>query len=68
MSGIESGAIDYVIRVHADPSEIHPREWNELLAAQVAPLPFMRHEYLKALHDSGSAAPDAGWSPGRRPT
>lgn len=63
MSGIESGAIDYVIRVHADPSEIDPQEWNELLAAQAAPLPFMRHEYLKALHDSGSAAPDAGWSP-----
>ncbi len=27
------------------------------------PTPFMRMEYLRALHDSGSATPAAGWSP-----
>ncbi len=37
-------------------------EWNGLLAAQTSPLPFMKHEYLCALHDSGSATPDTGWA------
>jgi predicted N-acyltransferase len=63
MSGVESGAIDYVIRVHADPSEIDPAEWNELLAAQATSSPFLRHELLKAMHDSGSATAETGWAP-----
>jgi uncharacterized protein len=63
MSGVESGAIDYVIRVHADPSEIDPVEWNELLAAQPSPSPFLRHELLKAMLDSGSATAETGWAP-----
>ena len=37
--------------------------WNALLARQAVPTPFMRHEYLAALHASGSAAPDTGWTP-----
>jgi len=37
--------------------------WNELLEAQHAPTPFMRHEYLLALHESGSAVAQAGWAP-----
>lgn len=57
---------DYVIRVLDSPLDIAAVQWNDLLAAQEpdAPLnPFMRHEYLAALHESGSATPETGWSP-----
>lgn len=54
---------DYVIRVHTDPAAIDAAAWNALLDAQDAPTPFMRHEYLGALHRSQSAAPDTGWAP-----
>nr|WP_205763687.1 MULTISPECIES: GNAT family N-acetyltransferase [unclassified Acidovorax] len=37
--------------------------WNALLAAQPHATPFMRHEYLAALHASGSATPRTGWTP-----
>ena len=59
----ESGSKDYVIRVLDDPSAITPSQWNGLLDAQDAPTPFMRHEYLAALHDSASAVDDTGWLP-----
>ena len=63
MRNIEGGAIDYVIRVHADPADIDATQWNELLFSQAEPSPFLRHEFLRALNDTGCAAPDAGWSP-----
>jgi len=53
---------DYVIRVHDDPSQIDARAWNALLEAQASATPFMRHEYLLALHASASASPGAGWT------
>ena len=53
---------DYVIRVHADPARVDAAAWNALLAAQAAPTPFMRHEYLAAMHDSGSAVAETGWA------
>ena len=37
--------------------------WDALLAQQSQPTPFMRHEYLAALHTSGSATPRTGWTP-----
>lgn len=54
---------DYVIGVHADPTEIPAAEWDALLAAAPHPTPFMRHAYLAALHSSGSATADTGWQP-----
>ncbi|MBT9508271.1 GNAT family N-acetyltransferase [Rhodoferax sp.] len=54
---------DYVIRVVDSPNEVNAHEWNELLSLQTSATPFMRHEYLAALHASGSAAPDTGWTP-----
>jgi len=54
---------DYVIRLHDDPLSLDASAWNALLDTQDAPTPFMRHEYLAALHRSGSAAPDTGWAP-----
>ena len=54
---------DTVLRLHPDPGEIDAGAWNALLARQAAPTPFMRHEYLAALHASGSATPARGWTP-----
>ena len=54
---------DYVIRVHDEPGAIDAAQWNALLDEQDAPTPFMRHEYLMALHASGSAVEHSGWSP-----
>ena len=62
-SSTERSAIDYHIRVHDDPRAIARDEWNALLARQAEPTLFMRHEYLVALHDSGSAVPRTGWTP-----
>ncbi|WP_415134364.1 GNAT family N-acetyltransferase [Ottowia sp.] len=51
------------LQIAGAPAEVHAEAWNALLARQAAPTPFMRHEYLAALHASGSAVPDAGWTP-----
>ncbi len=53
----------YVTRVHNDPATLDRQAWNRLLDAQPQPTPFMRHEYLSALHESGSAVPATGWAP-----
>jgi predicted N-acyltransferase len=53
----------YRIAVHGEPGAIDPAAWNALLAAQPCPTPFLRHEFLAALHDSGSAVPETGWAP-----
>ncbi len=53
---------DYVIRVFDSPLKIDASAWNELLGLQDQPTPFMRHEYLAALHHSGSAVPSTGWA------
>ena len=54
---------DYVIRVLDSPDEVAASAWNALLFDQPQATPFMRHEYLHALHASGSATPDTGWTP-----
>ena len=46
-----------------DPRRIDADSWNALLATQATPTPFIRHAYLAALHDSGSAVPGTGWAP-----
>jgi uncharacterized protein len=53
---------DYVTRVLATPSDGDAAHWNALLAL-AGGSPFMRQEYLAALHDSGSAVRDTGWTP-----
>ena len=58
-----SSSVDYVTRVHTSPLEIDAAQWNALLNASDAPTPFMRHEYLSALHTSGSACAATGWQP-----
>jgi hypothetical protein len=56
-------SIDYVTHVHDDPSFVDATAWNALLDVQARPTLFMRHEYLAALHESGSAVPRTGWTP-----
>ena len=68
-----SKKIDYVIRILTSPLEVDARQWNALLAAQSGSgalnspgnslNPFMRHEYLAAMHQSGNASPKTGWTP-----
>jgi predicted N-acyltransferase len=58
-----SDANDYVTRVLNSPGEVASAQWNALLDAQDEPTPFMRHEYLCAMHDSRSAVPRTGWTP-----
>ena len=60
MAGSED---DYVIRVLNSPLEVSAEQWNALLALQPDANPFMRHEYLVAMHESGSATPKTGWTP-----
>jgi predicted N-acyltransferase len=56
-------ANDYVIRVLDSPAEVDAHAWNALLLGQPQATPFMRHEYLHALHASGCATPETGWTP-----
>ena len=52
-----------VSRVVDDPGSIDAATWDQLLALQPAPTPFMRHAFLTALHASGSADASTGWTP-----
>ena len=53
----------YVIRAHDNPADIDAAAWNALLDNQDAPTPFLRHEYLSAMHGSHSAVAETGWAP-----
>jgi predicted N-acyltransferase len=63
MNEMQKELNDYGIRVHQHLGEIPADDWDRLLDTQDCPTPFMRHAYLLALHDSGSATPDTGWTP-----
>jgi len=52
-----------IARVLASPLDVDAAAWNALLARQSHPTPFLRYEYLAALHESGSATPRTGWAP-----
>ena len=54
---------DYVTRVLSSPLQVPATVWNDLLAHETDPSPFMRHEYLAALNESGSAVAATGWQP-----
>jgi len=60
---VKLDAKNYVIRAREDPALIDAAGWNALLDTQDAPTPFLRHEYLMALHRSGSAIAETGWAP-----
>ncbi|MBY0453546.1 MAG: GNAT family N-acetyltransferase [Burkholderiaceae bacterium] len=52
-----------ITRVFDSPLEMDANAWNALLLQQPRPTPFLRHEYLAALHTSASAVPATGWTP-----
>lgn len=54
---------NYVIRVHSSLQEVNAQAWDALLRSQPQSTPFMRHAYLLALQESGSACPATGWTP-----
>lgn len=47
------------LEVTASLTDIDPTTWNSLIDGH----PFLRHEFLHALHESGSACPKSGWTP-----
>jgi uncharacterized protein len=55
------GSGNYVIGVHAGVQALDGAAWDDLLALQPLPSPFMRHAYLAALEASGSATAATGW-------
>ena len=54
---------DYVSKVQGAASQLDAHAWNSLLAQQEHASPFLRHEYLVALEESGSATARTGWTP-----
>ena len=60
---MQDSSNDYVTRVLRAPSDVDANAWNALLDRQASTSPFMRHEYLAALHASGSATARTGWDP-----
>jgi hypothetical protein len=54
---------DYRVGILASPLEVDAAEWNALLGQQAQPTPFLRHEFLSALHATQCAVADTGWAP-----
>jgi uncharacterized protein len=54
---------DYRTGILGSPAEVDAAEWNALLARQAQPTPFLRHEFLSALHATRCATQEAGWAP-----
>jgi len=55
--------MNYRTHIVSSLAEIGQAAWDALAASQPRPNPFLSHAFLHALHESGSAAPDAGWQP-----
>jgi uncharacterized protein len=54
---------DYCTRVIDDLSVIGRARWDALVASDPHAGVFLRFDFLHALHDTGCAAPRAGWAP-----
>ncbi|QYY30821.1 MULTISPECIES: GNAT family N-acetyltransferase [Cupriavidus] len=66
LQGAESpeagGVQDYRTEIVSDLAEIDADTWDALVASDPDATPFLRHAFLHALHASGSACADTGWS------
>jgi predicted N-acyltransferase len=52
------------LSAHASISEIPAAQWDALLAHEPSRAsPFVRHAFLRAMEESGSASPRTGWRP-----
>ncbi len=49
--------------MHDTPASVDAAAWDALVDAQPSANPFVRHAYLLALHESGSAVAATGWQP-----
>lgn len=49
----------YQVKVIETLNETPAQSWNELAGNE----PFVRHEFFSALHDTGCACPQTGWTP-----
>nr|MCU0769480.1 GNAT family N-acetyltransferase [Burkholderiaceae bacterium] len=59
----EAGSSDYCTRIVLDLAEVGAAAWNGLLNDAGCSNPFLRYEFLHALHATGCAAPKRGWEP-----
>ena len=57
------GGADYCTRIVEDLATIGHSAWNALAADSGRDNPFIRYEFLHALHASGCASPRSGWEP-----
>jgi hypothetical protein len=57
----EFNSNNYVIEVQGSMRLVSAQDWDALLDAQTEPTPFMRHAYLSAMEESGSASAKTGW-------
>ncbi|WP_083444587.1 GNAT family N-acetyltransferase [Herbaspirillum rhizosphaerae] len=55
--------VHYRTRIISSLAEIGQSQWDALVAAQPDATPFLSYAFLHALHESGSAAKEAGWEP-----
>ena len=54
----------YIVRVEPEISAIKPEIWNALANPDgEAANPFITHQFLKALEDTGCVGEDSGWTP-----
>ena len=57
----EFNSNNYVIEVQGSMRNVSAKDWDALLETQTEPTPFMRHAYLSAMEESGSASAQSGW-------
>jgi predicted N-acyltransferase len=54
---------DTQIRVLDSLAEVSPQEWNAIAELSSGDNPFLKHEFLHALHETGCATEQSGWLP-----
>jgi predicted N-acyltransferase len=59
----EAGSEDYCTRIVHDLGEVGAEAWNALLRGALGSNPFVRFEFLQALHETGCASVRTGWEP-----
>ncbi len=63
-TAMNPGVSRLTLSVHAATSEIPAAEWDALFAHEPDRAgPFVRHAFLSAVEESGSATPRTGWTP-----
>jgi predicted N-acyltransferase len=58
-----AGSEDYCTRIVHDLNDVGADAWNALIRSASSSNPFVRFEFLHALHESGCASLRTGWEP-----